>query len=236
GDGEAMLQRLDGEFLGGEQVPHHVRPLQIGIEPVTVVVRQAQRLAGEFTCLQRLGKALTQGGVLRRVGDDRFDRLALAQQFQLPQRQLAVVGAATIQTDGKQQGNPAQAQAVDQGGVELRHRETVCGTGQAPGAHGAPYRGGAVGCNPGRATSFPKFSSRSSSMRGFVLALFVSSLAGCSLWMPKPDPTQAWIELAPHQETDLQALAVDGRRLDDDRYFQVQPGSRTLDMRYRFQV
>src|SRR5690606_17330745 len=83
------------------------------------------------------------------------DRLALAQQFQLPQRQLAVVGAATIQTDGKQQGNPAQAQAVDQGGVELRHRETVCGTGQAPGAHGAPYRGGAVGCNPGRATSFP---------------------------------------------------------------------------------
>ncbi|WP_312246132.1 PA0061/PA0062 family lipoprotein [Stutzerimonas nitrititolerans] len=73
-------------------------------------------------------------------------------------------------------------------------------------------------------------------MRGFVLALFVSSLAGCSLWMPKPDPTQAWIELAPHQETDLQALAVDGRRLDDDRYFQVQPGSRTLDMRYRFQV
>ncbi|WP_312956832.1 PA0061/PA0062 family lipoprotein [Stutzerimonas nitrititolerans] len=73
-------------------------------------------------------------------------------------------------------------------------------------------------------------------MRGFVLALFVSSLAGCSLWMPKPDPAQAWIELAPHQETDLQALAVDGRRLDDDRYFQVQPGSRTLDMRYRFQV
>jgi len=73
-------------------------------------------------------------------------------------------------------------------------------------------------------------------MRRIALALFVSSLAGCSLWMPKPDPAQAWVELAPLAETDLQALAVDGRDLDDDRYFQVQPGSRTLEMRYRFQV
>ncbi|MHB0818118.1 PA0061/PA0062 family lipoprotein [Stutzerimonas stutzeri] len=73
-------------------------------------------------------------------------------------------------------------------------------------------------------------------MRRFALILFASTLAGCSLWMPKPDPAQAWIELAPHQKTDLQALAVDGRHLDDDRYFQVQPGSRTLEMRYRFQV
>lgn len=73
-------------------------------------------------------------------------------------------------------------------------------------------------------------------MRGFIVALLFSSLAGCSLWMPKPDPAQAWIELEPLEKTDLQALAVDGRRLDDDRYFQVQPGSRTLEMRYRFQV
>ena len=73
-------------------------------------------------------------------------------------------------------------------------------------------------------------------MRLFALALILSSLAGCSLWMPKPDPAQAWIELAPRQETDLQALKVDGRRLDDDRYFQVMPGSRTLEMRYRFEV
>lgn len=73
-------------------------------------------------------------------------------------------------------------------------------------------------------------------MRRIALALFVSSLAGCSLWMPKPDPAQAWIELAPLAKTDLQALAVDGRSLEDDRYFQVRPGSRTLEMRYRFQV
>lgn len=73
-------------------------------------------------------------------------------------------------------------------------------------------------------------------MRGFLVALLFTSLAGCSLWMPKPDPAQAWIDLAPLGETDLQALAVDGRELDDDRYFQVQPGSRTLEMRYQFQV
>jgi len=73
-------------------------------------------------------------------------------------------------------------------------------------------------------------------MHRFVLVLFISCLAGCSLWMPKPDPAQAWIELTPHEETDLQAVAVDGLRLDDDRYFQVQPGSRTLEVRYRFQV
>lgn len=73
-------------------------------------------------------------------------------------------------------------------------------------------------------------------MRRFALVLLVSSLSGCSLWMPKPDPSQAWIELAPREDTDLQALAVDGRRLDDDRYFQVMPGSRTLEMRYRFEV
>ncbi|MGE4406913.1 hypothetical protein [Pseudomonas sp.] len=73
-------------------------------------------------------------------------------------------------------------------------------------------------------------------MRGFALVLLLSSLAGCSLWLPTPDPAQAWIELTPHGETRLQALAVDGRALDDDRYFQVMPGSRTLEMRYRFEV
>nr|WP_234461791.1 hypothetical protein [Stutzerimonas stutzeri] len=54
--------------------------------------------------------------------------------------------------------------------------------------------------------------------------------------MPKPDPQQAWVELNSNGETHLQAVAVDGQALDDDRYFQVPPGSRTLEMRYRFEV
>ncbi|MTZ13494.1 hypothetical protein [Stutzerimonas degradans] len=73
-------------------------------------------------------------------------------------------------------------------------------------------------------------------MRVLIVALLLSPLAGCSLWMPKPDPNQAWVDLKPHGETQLQALAVDGKALDDGRYFQVEPGSRTLEMRYRFQV
>jgi len=73
-------------------------------------------------------------------------------------------------------------------------------------------------------------------MRGFLLVTLLASLAGCSMWMPKPDPEQAWIELNPNGETQLQAVAVDGKTLEDDRYFQVQPGSRKLEMRYRFEV
>ena len=73
-------------------------------------------------------------------------------------------------------------------------------------------------------------------MRGFLLVTLLASLAGCSMWMPKPDPEQAWIELNPNGETQLQAVAVDGKTLEDDRYFQVPPGSRKLEMRYRFEV
>ncbi|MCQ4298017.1 hypothetical protein NAU58_20785 [Pseudomonas stutzeri] len=73
-------------------------------------------------------------------------------------------------------------------------------------------------------------------MRGFFLVLFVASLTGCAAMMPKPDPEQAWVDLNPNGETQLQAVAVDGRTLDDPRYFQVPPGSRKLEMRYRFDV
>lgn len=54
--------------------------------------------------------------------------------------------------------------------------------------------------------------------------------------MPKPDPNQAWVDLAPHGETELVAVAVDDKPLDDSRYFQVEPGSHQLGMRYRFEV
>ena len=47
-------------------------------------------------------------------------------------------------------------------------------------------------------------------MRGFLLVTLLASLAGCSMWMPKPDPEQAWVELNPNGETQLQAVAVDG--------------------------
>lgn len=73
-------------------------------------------------------------------------------------------------------------------------------------------------------------------MRILTLAVALSTLGGCALWMPQPDPNQAWIELAPRDETVLKAIAVDQQPLDDHRYFQVSPGSHQLGMQYRFEV
>lgn len=73
-------------------------------------------------------------------------------------------------------------------------------------------------------------------MRHFVCAVILSSLGGCALWMPSPDPSQAWIDLQPREKTDLRAVKVDEKPLRDHRYFQVTPGTHELGMRYRFQV
>jgi hypothetical protein len=55
--------------------------------------------------------------------------------------------------------------------------------------------------------------------------------------MPDPDPSQAWIDLdARQQDTALQALKVDSREAVDKRYFEVQPGSHELTVRYQFPV
>ena len=56
------------------------------------------------------------------------------------------------------------------------------------------------------------------------------------MWMSKPALNQAWVDLARHGETELVAVAVDDKPLDDSRYFQVEPGSHQLGMRYRFEV
>lgn len=69
-----------------------------------------------------------------------------------------------------------------------------------------------------------------------LLTLFLLTLAGCASWMPEPDPNKAWIDLQPRGETELQALAVDRRPLDDNRYFQVEPGAHELGVQYRFGV
>lgn len=73
-------------------------------------------------------------------------------------------------------------------------------------------------------------------MRILILALVLATLGGCAMWMPSHDPSQAWVELVPSEETELKAVAVDQKPLDDHRYFQVSPGSHQLGMRYRFEV
>lgn len=73
-------------------------------------------------------------------------------------------------------------------------------------------------------------------MRRLLVLALPLNLAGCGLIMPSPDPDQAWIAFAPQQRGALEAARVDERPLEDDRYFQVQPGRHALEVRYRFDV
>ncbi|MBA1191553.1 hypothetical protein G7007_01590 [Pseudomonas entomophila] len=68
----------------------------------------------------------------------------------------------------------------------------------------------------------------------FTLAALML-LAGCST-LPEPDPGQAWVDLAPEQNTALHALEVDDRAWGDKRYFEVPPGPHELTVRYQFPV
>lgn len=73
-------------------------------------------------------------------------------------------------------------------------------------------------------------------MRRPLLCCLPIVLAGCALWLPRHDPSQAWIELRGGEDQQLQALQVDGKALEDDRYFQVSPGRHALQVRLQFQV
>jgi len=75
-------------------------------------------------------------------------------------------------------------------------------------------------------------------MRKLMLTAGLLSLTGCAgFGMPAPDPSQAWIDLeAGQQDTALQALQVDTTAAVDTRYFEVQPGSHELKVRYQFPV
>jgi hypothetical protein len=75
-------------------------------------------------------------------------------------------------------------------------------------------------------------------MRKLLLTTGLLTLTGCAgFGMPAPDPTQAWIDLdARQQDTALQALEVDDKAAVDKRYFEVQPGSHQLTVRYQFPV
>jgi hypothetical protein len=54
--------------------------------------------------------------------------------------------------------------------------------------------------------------------------------------LPKPDPSQAWIDLETDKRDLLQAEQADRQEQKDDRYFQVQPGAHDLQVRYQFEV
>lgn len=72
-------------------------------------------------------------------------------------------------------------------------------------------------------------------MRTLMLTGSLLMLAGC-VGLPDPDPAQAWIDLDTRQDSVLQALEVDEKTSTDKRYFEVQPGSHELTVRYQFAV
>ncbi|MER1151714.1 hypothetical protein AAA627_11780 [Pseudomonas aeruginosa] len=54
--------------------------------------------------------------------------------------------------------------------------------------------------------------------------------------MPTPDPNRAWVDLDTQPDADLAAVEVDDKSWDRTRYFEVDPGTRELTVRYQFTV
>lgn len=55
-------------------------------------------------------------------------------------------------------------------------------------------------------------------------------LSACAGPMPKADPSEAWIGLQDEAPSDMLAEKVDGRKIDDGRFFEVPPGAHKLDV------
>lgn len=72
-------------------------------------------------------------------------------------------------------------------------------------------------------------------MREIFLLAAALTLTGC-MGLPKPDPNQAWVDLQVPKDNALHAQEVDAQALDDNRYFEVEPGSHELTVRYQFTV
>lgn len=73
-------------------------------------------------------------------------------------------------------------------------------------------------------------------MRRLLPTVLLLNLGGCSLIMPSHDPDQAWVDLDQPEKHALQAASVDRQPMEDDRYFQVTPGSHELEVRFSFDV
>ena len=67
--------------------------------------------------------------------------------------------------------------------------------------------------------------------RSFLLLPLLSAvclLSACAAAMPKADPGQAWIGLRDDVQNVVLAEAVDGKKVEDGRFFEVKPGKHLL--------
>ncbi|MBF7144425.1 MULTISPECIES: hypothetical protein [Pseudomonas] len=70
------------------------------------------------------------------------------------------------------------------------------------------------------------------------LVLLAALLLGACTTTPVPpqDPTKAWVEMFTRTGKLVMADKLDGKRLDDGRYYQVAPGSHELQVRFDYDV
>lgn len=68
---------------------------------------------------------------------------------------------------------------------------------------------------------------------GIMIALF--SLTACTAPVPQANPEMAWIDLYKRPSHTLSAQRLDGKRVNDGRYFEVAPGKHELQMRYQYE-
>ncbi|MBV4538840.1 MULTISPECIES: hypothetical protein [Pseudomonas] len=74
-------------------------------------------------------------------------------------------------------------------------------------------------------------------MRQPMMLIALSALGACASPLPPADPKQAWIDLytiTPGRV--IMADRLDGKRLNDGRYFQVTPGKHELVVRFDYEV
>ena len=96
-----MVLRCEGKFRRGEHVPDYERAANVSVQAVALVIRQM--LAGERSCLLRLGQMRTQLLIASRVGNHLGNRFPSPQQLQLTTGQLAVIAEAGAAVEQQKQ-------------------------------------------------------------------------------------------------------------------------------------
>lgn len=72
-------------------------------------------------------------------------------------------------------------------------------------------------------------------MRSHLL-LALALLGGCASPLPSHDPQMAWVDLYTTPGKTLMAERLDGKPVNDGRYYQVTPGKHELVVRFQYEI
>ncbi|MFB4391157.1 MULTISPECIES: hypothetical protein [unclassified Pseudomonas] len=74
-------------------------------------------------------------------------------------------------------------------------------------------------------------------MRQPMMLIALSALGACASPLPPKDPEKAWVDLyTTTPGRTIMADRLDGKRLEDGRYFQITPGQHELVARFDYEV